>query len=71
MFIRREMIEALPNVQDVVEVAPSATDRSDGMEEMVFSDLEEPAAAELMGPIAHRPVAAALGPILERFKSEP
>lgn len=70
MFISREMIQVLPNILSVIEVAPTQAERQDGLNEMVFMDLEEPAAAELMGPAAHRRVAEQLATILAPLKTE-
>lgn len=60
------MIEDLrPLVTEVVEVAVSPQALAHGTEGMVFSPLEAPAAAGLMGPLAHQEVAEVLGPVLQ------
>lgn len=68
LFIDRTMIEALrPLVTDVVELCASADALSRGTEGMVFDPLEAPAAAGMMGPVAHQEVAEALVPVLDRM----
>lgn len=66
LFVDRSMIEDLrPLVTEVVEVAASPQALARGTEGMVFSPLEAPAAAGLMGPVAHQEVAEVLGPVLQ------
>lgn len=68
LFVDRTMIETLrPLVTDVVEVTASNEALAMGTEGMVFSPLEAPVAAGLMGPQAHHEAAAALRPVLERM----
>ncbi|MDP5334807.1 MAG: DUF6473 family protein [Paracoccaceae bacterium] len=66
LFVDRSMIEDLrPLVTQVVEVAASPQALARGTEGMVFSPLEAPAAAGLMGPAAHQEVAEVLAPLLQ------
>ena len=66
MFVDRAMIDALaPMVSNVIEVVASREDKEQGLEEMIFGAMERPAAEELLGPVVHRQVSAALSPILK------
>ena len=68
LFIDRAMIETMrPMVTEVVEVTASAAALSQGTRGMVFDPLEAPAAAEMMGPLAHHEAAVALSPVLLRL----
>ena len=68
LFVTREMMdEVARHVTDVVEVVASPQAVSAGTDGMVFSELETMAAAELMGPIAHRQVADALLEKIEKL----
>ncbi|MGP6087579.1 DUF6473 family protein [Antarctobacter jejuensis] len=61
LFVNRDMVETLrPRVSKVVEVAASDAALTDGTRGMVFSDFEACAAAELLGPQAHREAAEML-----------
>lgn len=61
LFVSREMIEAIrPLVKDVVEVVVSQDEIEAGYEKMIYSDLDAPAAREMLGPIAHAKAARAL-----------
>lgn len=65
LFVTREMIDTLrPRVSHVAEVVASETARMEATRGMVFSDFEACAAAELLGPMAHREVEEVLGPLL-------
>jgi len=65
LFVGKGMIDELrPFVMDVVEVVVTKDEMAAGLDEMVFSDLEEPAARELLGGVAHRKVAEALTEVL-------
>ena len=68
LFVDGQMIDVLrPLVTEVVEVAASPQALARGTEGMIFSPLEAPAAAGLMGPLAHQEVADVLGPCLQRM----
>lgn len=70
LFVDRAMIDALrPRVTEVVEVVASRAALDQGTQGMVFSPLEAPAAAEMLGPMAHQEAAAALQPALLRMMS--
>lgn len=70
LFVDRAMIEALrPRVTEVVEVVASRAALEQGTQGMVFSPLEAPAAAGMLGPMAHQEAAAALQPALLRMMS--
>lgn len=65
LFVDREMIEALrPKVGAVVEVAASQAALAEGTFGMVYTPMEAPAAAELMGPLAHEEAAQAVSTAL-------
>lgn len=60
-FVTREMIEQLRSeVTEVVEIVASETALALGTEGMVFSQMETPAATNLMGPAAHQEAAEAV-----------
>ena len=60
-YVTRAMIEQLRSeVTDVVEVVASDTALALGTEGMVFSQMETPAANNLMGPAAHQEAAEAV-----------
>ncbi|MCF6316258.1 MAG: DUF6473 family protein [Marinosulfonomonas sp.] len=68
LFVDRAMIEAIrPIVTEVVEVVPSAQALAKGTKGMLYSPMEEPAANELMGLMAHEEVARALIEPLRRL----
>lgn len=61
LFVNREMIEEIrPLVKDIVEVVPTREDVEAGYKLMVYSDLDAPAAREMLGPVAHSQAATAL-----------
>ena len=61
LFVDRNMIEAIrPFVTEVVEITPSQQAKSAGIEGMLFPEMEQPAAQELMGPAAHEDAAQGL-----------
>lgn len=63
VFVTAQMVALLrPYVVRVVEATVSADALSKGTEGMIFNALEAPAAAEMLGPHAHREVADALIP---------
>ncbi|SNS31674.1 DUF6473 family protein [Antarctobacter heliothermus] len=68
LFVNRDMVETLrPRVSQVIEVVASDAARIEGTRGMVFSDFEACAAEELMGPLAHQEVSAALAEVLSRM----
>lgn len=63
--VTREMIDAIrPSAAQVTEVTASDWARSEGTKGMLFSELEAPAAQEVLGPTVHYQVADALAPIV-------
>lgn len=67
LFVNRDMIEELrPLVRDIVEVVPSAEDIAQGYDLMVYSDLDAPAAKQMLGTVAHSKVATAVQETLVR-----
>ena len=65
MIVDRAMIDALgEHVLETVEVVPSQAAKTSGTDGMVFTQLEEPAARELLSVKAHEEVASALAPVL-------
>jgi len=61
LFVTRDMlIEIAPHATRTVEVVPSGEAMSQGTAGMFFTAMEEPAAAEVPGPAAHREAAIAL-----------
>jgi hypothetical protein len=53
-----------PRADRLVQVAPSVGARTSGTRGMHFAALEEPAAAEMPGPLVHREIAEQLTPVL-------
>ena len=65
LFITRQMIDELaPLVSDVVEVVASPVALANGFNDLVFAEMEAPAAAETLGPMVHREAAVALSDTL-------
>jgi hypothetical protein len=65
LFIDRVMLETLrPLVTALVEVTASPRALAQGTGGMVFSPLEAPAAAGMLGPLAHQEAADQLRPVL-------
>ena len=65
LFVDREMIEAVrPMVTEVVEATASSKALALGTEGMVFSQMEAPAAGEMLGPMAHAEAAESLSATL-------
>lgn len=61
LYVDREMIERIrPLVTEVVEVPASPKALALGTDGMVFSQMEAPAASEMLGPMAHAEAAQAL-----------
>ena len=67
-YVTRKMIETLrPKAQQVIEVTASKAVLSEGTKGMRFSDLEAPAAQEILGPTVHYQVAEVLAPLIEEM----
>jgi hypothetical protein len=65
LFVDRAMIHSLSGVvSHIAEVVANPAEIADGLDEMVFSDLERPAAAAMTGPVVHRRAASCLAPVL-------
>jgi len=65
LYVDHEMIDKIrPFATEVVEVTASSTAISQGIDGMVYSQMEAPAAAEMMGPTAHHEAAIALKEVL-------
>ena len=61
LFVDRAMLNELaPMVAGTTEVAVTADEVAQGMDEMVFSEIETAAARGMLGPVAHRRAAEAL-----------
>lgn len=73
LFVTRRMVDALrPLVRGVVLVQPSARALAQGTAGMLFTPLQEPAARELPGPLAHEEAALALsGVIRDSMPNDP
>ncbi|MCB6177641.1 DUF6473 family protein [Rhodobacter sp. Har01] len=68
MFIDRGLVEALvPDVSAYVEHVASPAAQAEGVRAMRFTPAEESAAQELPGAAAHREMAEALAPVIERL----
>lgn len=66
LFVTREMIdEVRGEATRVVEVVPSTKALDTGTDDMVFGELEEPAAQETFGPLVHQEVMEQLSPVLQ------
>ncbi len=66
-FVTEAMIaEVAPYASEYVEIVVSQDALMQGTRGMVFSELEEPAAHQVLGPAAHEEVAAQLEPVLRR-----
>lgn len=66
LFVDREMLERVrPYVSGVVEVVVGPDEITDGMQGLVYNELEEPMARELLGVSAHEKAARALNPVIE------
>ncbi len=68
MHVTGEMLELVaPHATDYIEIVLSQdalTNRTDGM---IFSQMEAPAAREMLGPKAHVEIADALSPVLAKM----
>ena len=68
LYVTRAMLETLrPRVQALIEVTCSEEARMEGTSNMVFSEFEACAAAELMGALAHREACDAVAPVLRQM----
>jgi hypothetical protein len=64
-FVTREMLDdILPMATHYVEAVTSHDAERDKTTDMVFAELEAAAARRMLGPQAHRDIAAALAPVL-------
>lgn len=67
LFVDAAMVEALRGtVADVVQVVADAEELRAGYAQMIFADVDAPAASELLGPAVHRRVARLLAETLTR-----
>ncbi len=63
--VNREMIEKLrPMADQLVEVTASDWAKSEGTKGMLFTEMEAPAAQEVLGPTVHYQAADALAPVI-------
>lgn len=70
-FVSRVMLEAVrPQSDGIVEVVISPEARAQGTRGMRFAPLQQPAAAELPGLLAHREAADALAPVIRRLVAQ-
>lgn len=68
LFVDKSMIEAIkPYCTNVVEVKLSEQARASSVEGMVYPEMEEPVAKEMMGLMAHREIADALAEPLKKM----
>ncbi len=68
MLVDSEMVAALRGqAADYLEAVISPQALCEGVEGMAFAPMEAPAAAGVLGPAAHREVAAQLSPVIERL----
>ncbi|TYB80070.1 DUF6473 family protein [Maritimibacter fusiformis] len=66
LYVDRAMLEAVkPYAAQVVEVVVGPQDVAAGREGMIYSDLEAPAAEEMLGVQAHQAATEALAPVLK------
>jgi len=68
LFVNREMLEDIrPLVKDIVEVVATRTEVEQGYDLMAYSDLDAPAAREMLGPVAHSKAATAVQEAIARY----
>lgn len=68
LFVSRDMLEEVtPHIDRLVEVVISPEALSAGSEGMTFSELDAPAAEQMLGPRAHGETASALGATLHEM----
>ncbi len=66
LFVDRAMLDSLTGaVTRTVEIVATPEERAAGLERMSFGELERPAAEEMLGPVLHERLAAALVPVLK------
>lgn len=67
-FVTRAMLDSLRGgVEQIVEVVVSPAAKAAGTAGMVYSEMEEAAAQEMLGPMAHSEAEAALSPIIAHY----
>ncbi len=67
LFVDADMIERVRTEEkhvSVVTVTGTDAEKRDGLDEMVFDEFDRPAAEEMLGPVVHRRISAALEPVL-------
>ncbi len=68
LFVDRAMLNAVrPYAHGLVEVVASLDEVAAGFDGLVFNEMEEPAAREVLGTVAHERTAEALEPVLAQF----
>ena len=68
LFVDRAMIDVLSaSVSDVIEIVSDPEERREGLNEMVFAPQDRTVAEEMLGPVVHRRVSAALAPVISRL----
>ncbi|SDF71612.1 hypothetical protein SAMN04488117_106243 [Celeribacter baekdonensis] len=68
LFVNREMLEDIrPLVKDIVEVVATRAEVEQGYDLMAYSDLDAPAAREMLGPVAHSKAATAVQEAIARY----
>ena len=61
LFVDAAMVDALrPQVASVVEIVADAAERAEGYQNLLFDDMDAPAAAQMLGPVVHRRAAQRL-----------
>ncbi|MCF6445943.1 DUF6473 family protein [Nereida sp. MMG025] len=68
LFVTRSMIDAVrPYVTEVIEYQPSAQARASKLDGMFLTEMEQPAAEDLMGQAAHEEIAGEVAEVLSRL----
>ena len=68
LFVDRQMLhEVEPFTSALVEVVVTQDELTAGFDDMVFTDLEEPAAHGMLGTVGHAKAAHALQPVLDQL----
>jgi len=68
LFVDRDMLRALePGVADYVEYAATDAVKAQGVEGLIYSDFDAPAAVGVMGPLAHTELAQRMAPVLAKY----
>ncbi|MHA6265244.1 DUF6473 family protein [uncultured Aliiroseovarius sp.] len=66
LFVDQDMInEVKPFVRELVEVVVAESEISVGREDLVYSDMDEPATHQMLGTVAHRKANRALQEVLQ------